>query len=278
MTQNVSLSGPEAQLLPYLHRYRDFYVNAFGSNTDVVYVPEASFTVSSVAAISLNKTSGTVSSSLTVTGSGFEDNETGVRVTFDGSPVGASPVVSSAGDWSVTFNIPPGISGSHTVDAYGSITGVDSVQDQSFSIKPAFTVSPSTAPPGATATATGTGFAYEETGINVTFDGNPIGSTVSANARGGWSMTFTVPTASSGSHVMDAYGDITDAAYVTNVNFTMGAGISLNSTSGDVGSSIVVSGTGFTASETNIVINFDNTQVSANNTARLDGSWVVPIS
>ena len=63
---------------------------------------------------------------VTVTGSGFGAYETGITITFDGSPVASAISADSQGNWSGTFTVPASPSGAHTLNAYGSITPTSS--------------------------------------------------------------------------------------------------------------------------------------------------------
>jgi IPT/TIG domain len=109
--------------------------------------------------------------------------------------------------------------------------------------------SESTGPVGTSVTINGTGFAPSETGIDITFDGKVVISNRKASTSGAWHYTFDVPEAASGDHVIDAYGDVTDAGSVPDVFFTVTPAVSINPTSGGTGSSVTVTGNGFGESE-----------------------------
>ena len=157
--------------------------------------------------ITISPTSGLPGTVVTVTGSGFSANETGVRITFDGSPVTSAVSVDSLGNWSGTFTVPTAALGPHAVSAFGSITPSGVVPNVFFTlVNPSLSISPASGPPGTSVTVTGSGFGASETGITITFDGNPVASAISANSLGNWSGTFTVPASFSGAHSVSAYG------------------------------------------------------------------------
>ncbi len=214
-----------------------------------------SFTSTSNAIITLNKTTGTVGSSLTVSGTGFAPSESNVVVTYDSNLIGTSTTATSTGSWSITFNIPASTGGSHTIDASGDSTPSSAVTNKTITVTPNLTIAKTSGPPGTQVLITASGFADSEQGITVTWDSSPIGNQVNAGKIGAWTSTITIPASSSGPHNINASGPTTTAA--TNQVFTVGAGISLNKTSGTVGTSISVSGAGFGANDKNISITFE---------------------
>jgi hypothetical protein len=233
----------------------------------------ATFTVVSHTTIALGKTSGPVGTSVTINGAGFPANEPGITVTFDGTQVGATTTASSSGAWTLTFTIPSVAGGQHIIDASGSVTSATSITDQSFNVTPVINLKPTSASPGATVTVTGSGFAASENNINVTYDGEAIGTPAAASATGTWTTTFKVPPGSAGSHTIDASGSNTSSASVPDLSFKVGAGITVNKSSGGAGTSITVAGAGFGSGEAVTVI-YDTDQVGSA-TANPDGSWTL---
>jgi hypothetical protein len=246
---------------------------AYGDTTDAADVQDAAFSILSSAAISLNKTTGAAGSSLTVTGTGFVGGESNIVVTFDNTPAGTLTTASSTGTWSIIFNTPAVAGGPHTIDAYGAVTKASDVADKSFSVSAGMSISKTSGPPGAQITVTGAGFAPNETGINVTWDGAPIGNPVNAGPTGAWTSTITVPATSAGPHTINAYGSTTSSGG-PDLSFTIGAGISTSETSGTIGTTVSVSGSGFGVSEKGILISFDGTTVASNITANTSGAWL----
>ena len=236
------------------------------------------FTVVSHSTIALGKTSGPVGTSVTVNGAGFAANETGITVTFDGSPIGTATRASATGAWTMTFAIPTASGGPHSIDASGNTTASSDVTEQSFNITPSIKINPTSASPGASITVSGTGFAANETGINVTYDGEPIGAPAAAAANGTWNTTFKVPPGSAGTHTIDAFGSSTSIASVPDLTFKVGAGITINKTSGGAGTSVIVTGAGFAANETDIAITYDGNPIGSKLTAGSTGSWTATIT
>ncbi len=243
----------------------------------------APFSTISTAAISLSTTSGPPGSSLTVTGSGFVGGttpESNIVVTYDGNPVGSTTSANSAGAWSTTFNIPASAGGNHNIGASGSVTMASQVSNRSFSVTAGMTLSKSSGAPGSQTSVSGTGFGAGETGINITWDGSPLGTTVNAGPTGAWTTTITIPATSAGVHNINASGTITSSGGV-NLAFNVGAGITINKTSGAAGTTVSVSGSGFASGE-KASITFDTTTVGSNITVSTTGAWTstftVPVS
>jgi hypothetical protein len=238
------------------------------------------FTVTPV--ISISRSSGAAGSSVTVIGSGFGASETGITVTYDGTPVAQSITANPQGGWNAAFEVPASTSGSHSIDAYGSVTMPESVTNMTFTITAGLSISRSSGAAGSSVTVTGSGFGASETGITIIYDGTPVAQGITANYQGGWSATFVVPASASGSHSIDAYGSVTTAASVPNMTLTVTTGISISRSSGAVGSPLTVTGSSFGASETGITVTYDGTTVAQGITASSEGGWsytfVVPAS
>ena len=255
-------------------------IDAYGSVTPAASVPNTTFTVTP--GISISRSSGASGNSLTVTGSGFGASETGITVTYDGTTVALGIIANSQGGWSTAFVVPASASGSHSIDAYGSVTTAASVPNMTFTVTPGISISRSSGASGSSLTVTGSGFGASETGITVTYDGTPVAQDITANSQGGWSAAFVVPASASSSHSIGVSGSVTPAASVPNVTFTITAGIAISRSSGAAGSSLTVTGSGFGASETGITVTYDGTPVAQSITANSEGGWsatfVVPAS
>ncbi|MFH1639848.1 MAG: hypothetical protein ABIB93_06025 [Chloroflexota bacterium] len=136
--------------------------------------------------------------------------------------------------------------------------------------------SPSSGPAGSGVSIHGYGFTA---GVSyyVTFNNNTVGSPGTITAGGEFYTSFNVPQLAGSSYYIRAYvtGDTNN--YLL---FTVTPEITLNTTSGNVGDTIFLSGRGFYASST-VSIYFDNTALSTSITASSDGtftsgSFVVP--
>jgi uncharacterized repeat protein (TIGR01451 family) len=85
-------------------------------------------------AISLSTSSGPPGSKLTVTGSNFAVNETGITVTFGSTTVASGINAASSGNWIASFAVPALALGSYPVSASGPISLAGTVPAQTFTI------------------------------------------------------------------------------------------------------------------------------------------------
>ncbi len=246
-------------------------ITAYGSLTTPGTIAPVNFTVTG--GISSNRVSGNTGQPITITGSGFSTRETGITVTYDGNPVASGITASPTGSWSTTFNIPTSSSGRHSITAYGSSTTPGTITPLNFDISSTISLNKTTGPVGTSVTVTGSSFGASETGIAVTYDGNPIVTGITASNTGSWSTTFTIPPSASGAHPVTAYGTSTTAGTITAVSFNTNSTINVNKNGGTVGTSIAVTGSGFGASEVGITITFDGNPVASGISADANGSW-----
>lgn len=247
----------------------DYTISAEGDDTDSDDVNEAQIEIKAVASLSLSQSSGKAGSQLTVTGSGFAASESNIRVFFGGSQIGNPTTATSSGTWSITVTVPQVAGGSYTVSASGNTT--TDAPTQTYSISSGFTLNKTSGPPGTIVTVTGFGYTAGEQGITVTYDGNPIGSPTSAGPGGDWTATFTVPPGIAGNHSVNASGPST--RQTTPATFSVSAGISIDKESGEIGTTVTVSGTGFVAGEKTVALLFDGNPVLSNIVVNPSGAW-----
>jgi ribosomal protein S9 len=234
------------------------------------------FTIMS--SISLSSDKATVDSNLTVTGRGFNGNECGIQIIYDGNPIETDICASSKGGWQITFKVPPSSRGQHIFDA-GGITPATDVEDQNFTIVPKIDASPSSGWVGAVVGVAGSGFASGETNIKIIYDGITVKTGIFADGKGSWQSSFSVPTSTKGSHTINAFGAVTPDGDAINANFNVSPVIKLEPTSGylggaiHVGDSLWISGIGFEANEAAIKVTFDGTLAASSIIADAKGSW-----
>ena len=173
------------------------------------------------------------------------------------------------------------------LDCFAS-TGVNDNCEWDFStsgtsLSPTIILNPSTGPIGTTVTITGTGFAPVST-VVITFGGNTLG-TVTTTSNGGFSATFMVPlSSSSGDHTVTATQGSNSASKTFTVTTSTISSITLNPTSGPVGTQVTVTGTNFDPSSV-ITITFDESTVTTtpfplttNNNGEFSATFAVPDS
>ena len=211
------------------------------------------------------------------------EGDVGTPVTISGLTVGAAyairwdgenhkiGIVSSAG--SIIFTAPDACGGAHTVEV--ECPSGSTAFSGSFSILPSIDIEPNSGTVGTTITVIGTGFAAAESGISVTYGSTNVKTGITANDDGSWSTSFAVPSAAKGSHIVDASGSDTEADDVADKTFTVSPSVTVDPTSGGVGTSVTVKGAGFTSAETGIEVTYDSKEVRTGITANVNGSWSI---
>ena len=214
--------------------------------------------------ITLNPTSGTANTAVTVTGSGFTAYVGQlVYILFNHNYIASASVI-AGGTFTASFTVPATyttamtvpVTVQHTVSAYDATKQIamayfDVVARQ-------IVISPSSGYVGSTVTVSGSGF-NASSSVTIYFDTISVG-TATTNTAGSFSgATFTVPQSYRGTHTVkgsDASGDS------PTVNFTTLQKITITPASGAVGDTVTINGTGFAASST-ITFYFDTISVTA---------------
>ena len=234
------------------------------------------FTV--VPSISLSIDEDTVGSDLTITGRGFNANESNIQIVYDGSPVETGIVASNKGSWQSTFKVPKSNGGQHVIDAMGN-TPASEVEDKVFTVIPRIDATPAFGWVGTVVGVYGSGFASGETNIKIIYDSGTVKTGIAADGSGSWQSSFSIPASAKGSHDIRAYGAITGESDLAATSFSVSPGIKIEPVSGylggsiHVGDSLWVSGVGFEASETGIRVTFDGESSVSGIVADAKGSW-----
>ncbi|MEW6143374.1 MAG: IPT/TIG domain-containing protein [Chloroflexota bacterium] len=227
----------------------------------------------------LEPTSGATGTKITVHGTGFSTNESGIRVLYDGTELAVSTNANNKGSWSLSFDCPPSDRGNHAITARGSATQPAETVPLIFTVSPRLNINPSSGTSGTSVTINGSGFVQYEAGITVTFDGNVIKNDIRADNKGSWAHTYVIPAGTTkGVHTFAAYGPSTLASEVNNATFSTAASITIQPNSGAVGGIINVSGKGFSPNETGIEITFDGSLIKEGVIADASGNWTVTVS
>ncbi|HSW58071.1 MAG TPA: IPT/TIG domain-containing protein, partial [Dehalococcoidales bacterium] len=234
-------------------------IYARGQVTSRTAVPKLTFRVG--AGVSVNKNSAKAGESITVSGAGFGRNETGIVIIFDKTEIPVSQAADETGAWSARFTVPPTTGGLHRITAKGKTTAAASVSVLNFTVLPDI-ISPETTsgPTGTTVSLKGTGFAEGEI-ITVLFDGKSLGTRITADSNGSWQATVTIPKAAAGQRSLQVNGAQSGTLAAGNIVFNVVPAATISPTSGAVGSTITLTGSGFEASS-KITVLFDNTEVS----------------
>jgi hypothetical protein len=196
-------------------------ISAFGDETQPGLVNSVAFTISP--AIKLELSDGFLGSpvniddSLWVSGIGFEENESGVQVTYDGAMIASGIVADAKGSWSIQLSVPLSTRGNHIISASGSATRAEDINGANLFISPSITVIPESGDAGQNITVKGLGFGADQV-ITVNFDGNNVAPGVISDGRGGFTADFKVPSAKGGEHTIIS---MDDSGAVASAGFTM---------------------------------------------------------
>ncbi len=222
-------------------------------------------------------TSGYVGDQVTVSGSGFSASST-VDIYFDANSAGTVTSTSNGTFTSATVTVPESYRGSHTVKGRDT-AGFSSVV--SFTTLQKITVAPTSGAVGDQITISGTGFTASS---NITFYMDNVIVTTDAtttNASGSFTNnTFVIPSSSQGSHIIKAEDG---GGYSSTGTLTIGHKMAITPTLGISGTTVTVTGSGFSANAS-ITIKFNGVPVttnpatiSADTTGSFTGSFNVPV-
>jgi hypothetical protein len=188
----------------------------------------------------------------------------------------------SDGDFHITFIVPESYKGAHIV--YAEDETAKSAY-MNFDVEPGLTVDPEEGPVGTTVTVEGLGFAEDEEDIELRyyFDGSDyetVAENIEADEDGSWETSFRILPSTKGSHKIDARGHDSSLVAVNDATFKVTPGISVDESSGSVGESIAMTGSGFAANERDIKILFDEeelvTDIRADDTGYWEENFEVP--
>jgi len=181
----------------------DHYINAQGADTELKDVEDASFEV--MPEISLDTSSGTVGESIPITGSGFDGEDSYIKVLFAGEEAETEPEIIRAdenGDWEASFQVPDVPADEYIVTAEGQSTRKEDVNELTFTIAPGLVLSPEEGHVGMNLTVSGGGFTPDEV-VVIKYDGGEV-ETASTNEEGSFEVSFLVPESKHGARNVTA--------------------------------------------------------------------------
>ena len=197
---------------------------------------------------SVTPSAGGLGSQVTIAGSNFGGTQGSSSITFNGT---AAASIASWNNSQIVATVPATATSGPVVVVVNSVA---SNADMTFTvINPMVSaVTPASAPVGGTVTVTGTGFGALQNGSQVQLSG-VAGTVTSWSAT---SVTLTVPSGATSGPLLVAEGGVNS----NSVSFTVTEALSvtaLSPTVGPVGSSVTITGTGFSASSGNSTVFFN---------------------
>jgi hypothetical protein len=170
----------------------DHDIDAQGADSELRDVEDVTFEV--MPEISLAELSGTVGESITIRGSGFDGEDSYIKVLFAGEEAGTEPDIIRAdenGDWEASFEVSDMPADAYSVTAEGQSTRKEDVNELTFTITPGLVLSPEQGYVGMNLTVTGGGFAPDEV-VVIKYDGGEV-ETTRTNEGGSFEVSFIVP-------------------------------------------------------------------------------------
>ena len=216
----------------------------------------------------ITPTSGPQGTIVTFGGAGFAANSD-INVFVGGTFAQTVPVnlgTNSNGSFSGSFIVPFSSAGSQTVNITDANGNFNSSQTFTVTI-PTITVSPNTGTVGQTVSITGSNFVTSSS-INITFDGALFVQTAATSSGQFSGASFQIPASITGSHIIKVVDSSNNSI---NATFTVSPSLTLNPTSGIVGSSFTIASNGFAATST-VNLSFGGSQISTNPSTLTTGS------
>src|SRR4030042_4170600 len=136
------------------------------------------------AGITIVPNSGTVGTSVQISGNGFAGR--GATIHWDGKVILDKVPISEKGELTCDAEIPSGCKGNHTIKITDDSNWANSTASATFTVLPAITIFPKMGRANTSITVIGKGFATLEKDIKVTWDGTVLPPAAAANHLGLW--------------------------------------------------------------------------------------------
>jgi hypothetical protein len=231
----------------------------------------ATFTIKPT--ISIFPTIGRPYSSIIVIGNGFASLEKDISVTWDNMVLPVSATANFLGVWSVDISAPGPDKGEYYISAFSSSTPASEIGDHKFIAGPWAMIEPTSGPAGSKIVMKGYGFRTSEDGITITWDNQILVCNFIAGYDGVLDVTFTVPPDTEGHHIVGLFGsDFTPKGVIPDMDFFVVPNIELQPSSGNKGTKVNITGTGFNAQES-IALSYVGTSLNLDAVADDNGSF-----
>jgi len=219
--------------------------------------------------ITIAPTSGTVSTSVHVSGDGFSGRLAAIY--WDNQIILSKVPISETGELTFDLQVPTACKGSHTIKITDDSNWASSTASATFTVLPGITIFPRIGWPYTSITVTGNGFACFEKDIKVTWDKTVLPISATANHVGVWSVNFDAPDPVKGEYSIGAFSSSTNVSEIGEHKFIVSPFAKMQPSSGPVGTEITIEGFGFRTSEDGITITWDNQIILCNLIAGTNG-------
>jgi hypothetical protein len=166
-----------------------YAIDASGKSTRARDVADVEFTL--VPGIWVEPGLAYVGDTISVTGGGFEPEETGIKVYFEGTLIATGITANNDGSWETSFVLPASTNGPNTVSASGDITKPAVTTDVSTKAE-IEELSPVGGAPGDSVSLSGNGF-HGSQDLAVTIGGVAASGDMQSQSNGNVNITFRVP-------------------------------------------------------------------------------------
>jgi hypothetical protein len=211
---NAQGSWQTAFLIPSSTR-GEHKIDAQGAESQSYEVIDATFRVT--AETGLDKSSGIVGDTITMSGSRFVAYEKNIQILFDGEAVVTGIKADAQGNWEGSFEVPDMPAGTYNVTAEGESTPKEDISEFNFEIKPDIELPPDEGYVGMNLTITGHGFADNKDVVIMYEDEDNQVTTARTNDEGSFEVSFLVPETHHSEHQVtaeDAAGNNATAVFV----------------------------------------------------------------
>lgn len=248
------------------------YVCHYLSTTPPTVAPRiravAEFTITS-GEITIDPDEGSVAAEMEIIGADFSSDKD-ITIEYDGDDIDIADgddETDSDGEFVSYILIPESTAGAHTI----TVTVAGNEAEAEFTIEPEIIISPTSGEVETSVTVSGTGFGRRKD-VVIYFSNAGIATAI-ADSRGGFDTTFSVPESEEGIYDVEAEDEDRN---LDSAKFTITApppapspapppppptAINISSTSGKVGTDVIISGVGFEPNGT-IAIKYDGKEVT----------------
>ena len=225
----------------------------------------------SITGIESDPTQGNVGSEVEITGAGFGSRDD-IEVFYDGDEIGiesGDTETDGDGEFTSAIIIPVSTAGKHDIQV--EVNGDEA--EVEFTVLPAVTFTPTSGNVGDAVTVSGTGFGGNKD-LTIYYNNSPVtstGGTSKSDSNGSFdNLRFEVPPQGAGTYDIRVRDSANNSA-TAKTRFTIAGTIDMSPTSGNVGTRITASGTGFVPGST-VSIKYDDKEI-ATTTVQSDGAF-----